>query len=169
MISLHVYLCMKVLQLARCKPLAYQSLHNFNWPNTCTCIYHENWQTTSLYFHFIAMIVDLTFSKLIVQMWPILSLKKHQLKPKKLAKIIAKAAGMSKSITFKMNRIHKQLLQPTEKAPKLHIASKVSRFHKQLQQPTEKANKLHISRFHIQLANKLHKHASKVNRFYKQL
>lgn len=26
-------------------------------------------------------------------MWPILSLKKHQLKPKKLAKIIAKAAG----------------------------------------------------------------------------
>lgn len=36
---------------------------------------------------------DATFSKLIVQMWPILSLKKHQLKPKKLAKIIAKAAG----------------------------------------------------------------------------
>lgn len=36
---------------------------------------------------------DATFSKLIVQMWPILSLKKHQLKPKRLAKIIAKAAG----------------------------------------------------------------------------
>ena len=96
------------------------------------------------------MIVDPTFSKLIVQMWPILSLKKHQLKPKKLAKIIAKAAGMSKSITFKMNRIHKQLQQPTEKAQKLHIASKVSRFH-------------------IQLANKLHRHTSKINRFYKQL
>ena len=96
------------------------------------------------------MIVDPTFSKLIVQMWPILSLKKHQLKPKKLAKIIAKAAGMSKSITFKMNRIHKQLQQPTEKANKLHISSKASRFH-------------------IQLANKLHRHASKINRFYKQL
>lgn len=119
------------------------------------------------------MIVDPTFSKLIVQMWPILSLKKHQLKPKKLAKIIAKAAGMSKSITIKMNRIHKQLQQPTEKAQKLHIACKVSSFHKQLQQPTEKTQKLHIaskvSRFNIQLANKLHKHASKINRFYKQL
>ena len=83
-------------------------------------------------------------------MWPILSLKKHQLKPKKLAKIIAKAAGMSTSKVFKINSFHKQLLQPTEKANKLHIASKVSRFH-------------------IQMGNKLHKHASKINRFYKQL
>lgn len=38
--------------------------------------------------------LNATFSKLIVQMWPILSLKKHQLKPKKLAKIIAKAADV---------------------------------------------------------------------------
>lgn len=35
-----------------------------------------------------------TFTKLVIQMWPILSLKKSMLKPKKLAKIIAKTAGV---------------------------------------------------------------------------
>lgn len=36
-----------------------------------------------------------TFCSMIVQMWPLLSLKKHHLQPKKLAKVIAKTAGVS--------------------------------------------------------------------------
>jgi hypothetical protein len=36
---------------------------------------------------------DVTFCKLIVQMWPILSLKKSQQKPKSLVKTIVKNAG----------------------------------------------------------------------------
>ncbi|KAJ8322253.1 hypothetical protein KUTeg_000724 [Tegillarca granosa] len=42
--------------------------------------------------------VDHTFTKLVIQMWPILSLKKSMLKPKKLAKIIAKTAGVESDL-----------------------------------------------------------------------
>ncbi|XP_041360934.1 uncharacterized protein LOC121377116 isoform X2 [Gigantopelta aegis] len=38
--------------------------------------------------------LNATFSKLVVQMWPVLSLKKSQLNPKRLAKVIAKTAGV---------------------------------------------------------------------------
>ena len=44
--------------------------------------------------NFLFFILDATFSKLVVQMWPVLSLKKSQLNPKRLAKVIAKTAGM---------------------------------------------------------------------------
>ena len=36
---------------------------------------------------------DDTFTSMIIQMWPLLSLKKHQSQPKKLAKVITKMAG----------------------------------------------------------------------------
>lgn len=39
--------------------------------------------------------LNVTFSNMIVQMWPLLSLKKHHLQPKKLAKVIAKTAGVN--------------------------------------------------------------------------
>ncbi|KAL5013654.1 hypothetical protein ScPMuIL_007924 [Solemya velum] len=53
-----------------------------------------------------------TFAKLIIQMWPILSLKKSQLKPKKLSKVIMKAAHITgDSVARIMNVIMPQILK----------------------------------------------------------